>query len=198
MRVALGLKARTGRAWLVAMGDDGQALQVVERRELPLLPPGRFAPYHAAETLAPAAARASVERDIAVAHELAAAGIREAAARLKAAGHEVVGAGVLTGPGLPPWSTDEIIAVHIRMHQAEGVLFRDVLVAGVQACGLPLATLQDKTALDDAAQALGWPPTRLAALLTALGKAAGPPWTTYQKAAAAAALVALLGSAATG
>ena len=193
MRVALGLKARTGRALLVAVGGDAKALQVVERRELALLPPGRFAPYHAAEGLAPTAARASVERDIAVAHEMAAVGIRETASGLTAAGHEVVGAGVLTGPGLPAWSTDDILAVHVRMHQAEGVLFRDVLVAGVKAYSLPLATLDDKTALDDAARALGWPPNRLALQLAALGKAAGPPWTAYQKAAAAAALAALLG-----
>jgi len=30
---------------------------------------------------------------------------------------------------MPDWSTDEILAVHVRMHKAEGELFRDVLVA---------------------------------------------------------------------
>jgi hypothetical protein len=39
---------------------------------------------------------------------------------------------------MPNWSTDEILAVHVRMHKAEGALFRDVLVAGARACDLKL------------------------------------------------------------
>ena len=42
---------------------------------------------------------------------------------------------------MPDWSTDEILAVHVRMHKAEGELFRDVLVAGASACDLELTTL---------------------------------------------------------
>jgi len=191
MRVAFGLKARTGRAALVAIAGDAQQPQFIERAQIPLLPEGDWAPYHAAEGLAPADARESVKRSIASAHRLAASGIREAAQRLTAAGHEVCGCAVLVGTGMPDWSTDEILAVHVRMHKAEGELFRDVLVAGTRACDLPLTTLPDKSALDDAAKALGMTRARLDAQLAALGKSAGPPWTKDQKEAAAAALVAL-------
>lgn len=195
MRVSLGLKARTGRAALVAVGGSDE-LQVVERSQLRLLPEGDFAPYHAAQGLAPSAARKSVSRSIASAHHLAADGIRNAAERLTKAGHEVCGCGILMGTGMPPWSTDEILAVHVRMHQAEGELFREVLVAGARACGLIVTSLREKSALDDAAAMLNLARPELEARLAALGKAVGPPWGKDQKEAAAAAIVALSRTAA--
>lgn len=191
MRVAIGLKARTGRALLVAVGGDVHAPQLVERSQMKLLPDGAFAPYHAAEGLEPGQARESVRRSIEAAHRLAENGIRAAAQRFVAAGHATCGCGVLVGPGMPGWSTEEILAVHVRMHKAEGELFRDVLVAGAQACKLDVTTLAEKTGLDDAAKRLGLPRARLDAHIAALGKAAGPPWSKDQKEAAAAALVAL-------
>lgn len=98
---------------------------------------------------------------------------------------------MLIGTGMPDWSTDEILAVHVRMHKAEGELFRDVLAAGTRTCGLALTTLPDKAALAAAAERLGEDPADLAARLATLGKSAGAPWGKDQKEAAAAALVAL-------
>ena len=191
MRVAFGLKARTGRAVLVAVGGDLQAPHLIERSQMPLLPDGVWAPYHAAADLEPAAARKSVKRSIASAHRLATSGIRDAARRFTDAGHDLRGCAVLVGSGMPNWSTDEILAVHVRMHKAEGELFRDVLVAGAHACDLELTTLPDKSALDDAARRLGLTHVRLNGHLAALGRSAGPPWGKDQKEAAAAALVVL-------
>ena len=190
MRAALGLKARTGRALLVALGGTAE-LQVLERSQLQLLPEGDWAPYHAAEGLAPRAARERVESSIASAHRLAAEGIRGAAERLVSTGHTVCGCGLLVGAGMPAWTTEEILAVHVRMHQAEGELFRDVLLAGARAHGLEVVTLREKSALDDAATMLGLSRPRLEARLAALGKTVGPPWGKDQKEAAAAAMVAL-------
>ena len=196
MRVAFGLKARTGRAALVAIAGDVQEPQLIERSQLQLLPDGAGAPYHVAEELGPADARESVKRSIADAHHLAASGIREATRRFTQAGHELCGCAVLVGTGMPNWSTDEILAVHVRMHKAEGELFRDVLVAGARTCDLQLTTLPEKSALDDAAKMLGITRAHLDAHLATLGKSAGPPWGKDQKEAAAAALVALNHSAA--
>ena len=188
MDAAIGLKARTGRAILVAIGD---ACLVLERSQMPLLPSGAFAPYHAADGLAPAVAQARIDRDIAAAHRLAVDGIGAAIARLASAGHVVRACGVLVGPGMPGWSTAEILAVHVRMHQAEGELFRDVLVAGARACGRVPLTLSEKVALDEAARALGATRAQLDARIAALGKQAGAPWGKDQKEAAAVALAAL-------
>lgn len=191
MQVALGLKARTGRATLIALGGDVREPRLVERSELRLVPEGEWAPYHAAEGLEPEQARKSVERAVASAHRLAELGMRDAVRRCADAGNEVCACGVLVGSGMPDWSTDEILAVHFRMHKAEGELFRDVLVAGARACALPLTTLGDKSALDDAAAKLGISRTSLDRDLAALGKRAGPPWGKDQKEAAAAALAAM-------
>lgn len=191
MRAALGLKARTGRAILVALGGSAREPVFLERTQFVTVTPGKWAPYHQAEELEPAAARASVERDIAVAHRLAQQGIGAALSRLTRAGHAVRRAGALIGTGMPPWSTAQILAVHIRMHKAEGELFRDVLVAGARACKLDVVTLPEKTGLDAAARQLRITRAKLDALLRELGKAAGAPWGKDQKDAAAAALVAL-------
>ena len=191
MRVAFGVKARTGRAVLVALAGGVDRPQLVERSQMKLLPDGAFAPYHTAHELAPEDARESVKRSIESAHLLAANGIREAARRFAKAGHELCGCAVLVGTGMPNWSTDEILAVHVRMHKAEGELFRGVLVAGARACDLEPTTIAEKSALDDAARMLGLTRARLDASLAALGKSAGPPWGKDQKEAAAAALVAL-------
>jgi hypothetical protein len=190
MRVALGLKARTGRAILVAIGAS-QQMHVLQRSELKLLSEGDFAPYHAAEGLPSAAAQKSVARSVASAHRLAEVGIRNAIEALAGAGHEICGCGVLVGGSMPPWSTDEILAVHVRMHQAEGVLFREVLVAGARACGLIPTTLREKAALEEAASMLSLSRTDLETRLVAVGKTVGAPWGKDQKEAAAAALVAL-------
>jgi len=92
---------------------------------------------------------------------------------------------------MPAWTTAQILAGHARMHQAEGEMFREVLVEAVCECGIELTTLPDKTAIDSAAKELGMARAKLDARLAALGAAAGPPWTKYQKEAAAAALVVL-------
>jgi hypothetical protein len=191
MRVAIGLKARTGRAILVAVGGDLDRPRFVERSQFLLLPEGAFAPYHAAEKLAPADAERSVRRDVSVAHRLAASGIRVAVNRLSKGDDRVCGCGVLVGPALPPWTTAQIVAVHVRMHHAEGVLFREVLVTGARACDFEPVELPEKTAFAAAAERLGLARRELDARISELGKMAGPPWSKDQKEAAAAALVAL-------
>jgi hypothetical protein len=190
-RVSFGFKPRTGRAVFVMLARDLHEPRVIERSEIPLLPQGEFAPYHAAEGLEREAARRYVRESIARAQHLATQAVRSAAERCTEAGHELCGCAVLIGTGMPAWTTEEILAVHMRMHKAEGELFRDVLVQGVRACGIRLTTLPDRTAIDAAAKQLGLTRSRIDAELAALGKTAGSPWGKFQKEAAAAALVVL-------
>jgi hypothetical protein len=190
-RVALGFKPRTGRAVIVVLAGDARHAEVLEREEIPLLPAGEWAPYHAAAGLPSQDADRKVKQSIAEARRMATAAIRAAAKRCEEAGHELAGCGVLVGTGIPDWTTDQILAVHVRMHKVEGEIFREILVDGARECGLEVSTLPDKTALDAAANELRITRTRLDADLAAIGKAAGAPWGRYQKEAAAAALVAL-------
>ena len=190
-KAAIGFKPRTGRAVMVTLASDAQDTRVIDRQEIALLPPGEMAPYHAAEGLESKAADRHVKAAIERARKLAGAAVKDAANRCAGAGHDLAGVGVLVGTGMPQWTTDEILAVHVRMHKAEGEMFRDILVEAVRDFEMEPTTLPDKTALDAAAKKLGITRAKLDAEIAAMGKAAGPPWGQYQKEAAAAALVAL-------
>jgi hypothetical protein len=181
MKVALGLKAHSGWAALVAIGRSANGLEVVDRRRLELVEhTWAKAPYHAAEKVSPGKANALVKRGIEEAYRVAEEALRAAVAGLDA--HEIVGCAILTPNPMPDWTTDEILAVHFRMHKAEGVLFPDALARAAKACGLRLVAVPEKTLSADASTL-----QRIAAL----GKSVGAPWGKDQKTAALAAIQAL-------
>lgn len=197
MDVALGWKPRSGWAALVALGVGRDGLELVDRRRVELVAPddAHWAkqPYHAAEGIDAEEAREVVARGIASAREHAERQLRAALERAQAAAQRVVGCAVLVGSGMPEWSTEEILAVHFRMHKAEGELFRDALVRAARACDANLVEIPEARLEAFAAEALGAPREQLAREATALGRAAGPPWGKDQKQAALAARVALEG-----
>ncbi len=92
---------------------------------------------------------------------------------------------------MPEWSVDEILAVHFRMHKAEGELFREALSRAVEACGLELARIPEKRLDEHAARTLRAPAARLVETAAELGRSVGPPWGRDQKEAALAAWAAL-------
>jgi hypothetical protein len=195
MKVAFGMKAHSGWAALVVLGRRGAELQVVERRRVDLVERDDAAwakqPYHAAEPLKPEAARALVERSLETTRRVAVREISAAEQRARGAGHQIAACGVLTVDPMPEWTVEEILAVHFRMHKAEGVLFRDALVRASRACGLTCIEILEKQ-LDQRAEAvLATPLTDLRKTLASLGKAAGPPWGKDQKDASLAAMIAL-------
>jgi hypothetical protein len=192
MKVAFGMKAHSGWAALVVVGKHGGDLVIVDRRRVELVE-DEWAkqPYHAAEDLKPKAARELVERGIGAARRIAIREMRAGIKRTREAGHEVAACAVLIGAPMPDWSVDEILAVHFRMHKAEGVLFRDVLARAAEACALRLVCVPEKQLDDEAERALATSVNALRKTLAALGKSVGPPWGKDQKDAALAAMVAL-------
>src|SRR5438046_278271 len=126
MRVAFGMKAHSGWAALVVLGIRGGELQVVERCRMELVEKDEASwakqPYHAAEHLNAGDARELVKRGIGSVRRVAVREMRSAARRAREAGHEVAACVVLMVDPMPDWSVDEILAVHFRMHKAEGVL----------------------------------------------------------------------------
>ena len=197
MKIAFGLKAHSGWAALVALGAERDGLRLVDRCRLALVEPGETwakAPYHAADGLEPEDAQELVTRAIASARRVAARELGAAAARARAAGHEPAACALLTGTGMPDWSVAEILAVHFRMHKAEGELFRDALARAAGAQRLPLLAIPEKQLAAQAERRLRTPAAELARRLAQLGRAAGPPWAKDQKDAALAAWVALRGT----
>jgi hypothetical protein len=195
MKVAFGLKAHSGWAALTVIGRRDGELVVVDRRRVELTEhEWAKAPYHAAEELKPEAARGLVKRAIDAAHRIAAREMRAALERERERGNEVAACAVLLGSPMPDWSTDEILAVHFRMHKAEGALFRDVLARAAEACGVRLVGVPEKLLTQHAQTALGKPFAGLMRDVAKLGKSVGPPWGKDQKDAALAARIALEGA----
>jgi hypothetical protein len=121
--------------------------------------------------------------------------MRAAAKRAREAEHEIVACAVLIADSMPHWSVEEILAVHLRMHKAEGVLFRDALGRAADACGLRLVAIPEKLLTEQAESALATSASALMKRVATLGKSAGPPWGRDQKDAALAAMIALQGRA---
>lgn len=192
MKVAFGLKAHSGWAALIVLGKQSDELVVVDRRRIELVAePWAKQPYHAAEGLERQAANDLVKRGIDEAHLHALSEMKAAIKKERDRKNEVVGCSVLVGSPMPDWSTDEILAVHFRMHKAEGVLFQNALVRAAQKCGLNTRPVLEKELLVQASPQLGIRSDLLAKTLATLGKSVGAPWAKDQKDAALAALMAL-------
>lgn len=195
MKIAFGLKAHSGWAALVAIGRPHGHLAVTDRRRIVLVEEAwQKHAYHAARKLAPEAAHDRVARAVATSRRLASRELRAAVKQQREAGHDVSMCALLAGGPMPGWSLEEIVAVHFRMHQAEGVLFRDALARGAASCGLNLMEIPEKTLTAQAAESLGTPAPELLRIIAALRAEAGPPWGKDQKDAALAALLALSGN----
>jgi len=191
-RIALGMKSHSGWAALVAVGKEKGDWIVIDRRRIELAhEEWAKQPYHAAEGLKSEAARDLVERGVEAARRMAAREIEAAIARERERGHEVTACGVLVGEPMPDWTVHEILAVHFRMHKAEGELFRDALVRAAKACRLKLIAIPEKLLSTHAQRVVRTSENSLVTTIAQLGKPLGPPWGRDQKDAALAALVAL-------
>ena len=192
MKVALGLKAHSGWAVLVVIGSDGNELHVVDRRRIELVDEGwAKQPYHAAEGLEQKKARVLVKRGTDSAYRIARREIKLATKRLREQQHEIIACAVLVANPMPDWSTDEILAVHFRMHKAEGVLFADALARAAVECELNLIAIPEKQLNEQAEKSLATPLSDVMKEVITLGKVVGAPWGKDQKNAALAAIVAL-------
>jgi hypothetical protein len=177
MKVSFGLKTHSGWAVLVALGKQRDELVVVDRRRIELVDEAwAKQPYHAAEGLERQAARDLVKRGIDAAHRLALAELKAAVKHERDRKNEVAGCAVLVGSPMPDWNTEEILAVHFRMHKAEGVLFQNALVEASEKCQLKTLAVLEKELVAHASNHLG--------TIVALGKTIGAPWGKDQKDAA--------------
>jgi len=194
MKVALGLKAHSGWAALVCLASERGELRVTQRKRIELVEPDAMwakQPYHAVEHLESKAACELVKRASQHVRGVAVRQLREIVSQCQASAYELVGCAVLTPEPMPAWSTSEILAVHFRMHKAEGVLFPDALCRAAEACGLAFVPVPEKQLHTLAKDIIGAPLDRVMDGVTSLGKSVGAPWGRDQKLAALAAMIAL-------
>ena len=178
MRIALGFRAHSGWAALVAAGGTIDLPHIVLRRRIVIADaelPGSKQPFHFAAEMPYDRAEAHIRKMVDSSRGLAAEAIEAAVKALRLDGHDVTAAAMLRGAGRPLPDLRSILASHALIHTAEGEMFRDVLVHGAKACGLQVVGVREKD-LD---------PSMLQRLQP-LGKRIGPPWTLDQKLAAAA------------
>ena len=190
-QAALGFRAHSGWAALVAVAGTAAEPAAVLRRRVELSRRTPRQPFHAAEGQAFAAAEDLVRRATAEATALAEGAVREAVAELRAGGHAPVAGGLLLAAGRPLPGLREILASHALIHAAEGELFRDVLRRASRDGGLRLVEVGERELEARAARSLGRPATEIQRRLAEWGKALGPPWTQDEKRAALVAWVAL-------
>ena len=195
MNVAFGLKAHSGWAALVVLGKRSGGLQVVDRCDMELVEKGDASwakqPYHAAKRLNADDARGLVGRAVETTRRIALREMRMAVTRAREAGHQVAACAVLVVDPMPDWTVDEILAVHFRMHKAEGVLFRDAVARAATACSLRFLGIPEKHLDEHAERALATSVKSVRKTIASLGKSVGPPWGKDQKDASLAAMIAL-------
>jgi hypothetical protein len=183
MRTALGFRAHSGWAALVAVAGTLEAPRILERRRVVIADPelaGSKQPYHAAARLPFPRGEALIEGAIESSRALALEAISASIKALATKGHEVASCAVVLGSGKPLPPLEKILTSHPMLHTAEGELFREVLLWAAKECRLPVTGVPQKS-LD----------FRSLQRIDSLGKLIGPPWTQDQKYATLAALMSL-------
>src|SRR5262249_48213311 len=99
----------------------------------------------------------------------------------KSGGARLEGVGVV---GSPDRDLERIGNRHMRAHAAEGILFRRVLEGAARKHGLRSRSLSDRNIKEVAESELN---QNLDVILTSIGRSAGRPWRTDERAAALAA-----------
>jgi hypothetical protein len=188
---ALGLRAHSGWAALVAVAGPAAEPTAVVRRRVVLSERTPRQPFHAAEGLPFGAAEDLIRRSTDEAADLAERAVREAVAELRARDHEPVASGLLLARGRPLPGLRDVLASHALIHTAEGELFRDVLRLASRRCGLRLVEVGERELEDRCARSLRRSATELRQRVAEWGQTLGPPWTQDEKRAALVAWLAL-------
>jgi hypothetical protein len=191
-QAAVGFRAHTGWAAMVAVGGSGRAPVVLARSRFELcdekLP---RAVYHAARNLDLAGAQRLVRKVELAARRAAEWQLQRTVEELEAGGYQVVSAGIAAGPRRLGADLAEILASHALVHSAEGQLYREALAGAAEVRRLSLTRFLQQDLYEQAAEQIGLSDESLRAQLTGLGRALGPPWRQDHKEAAAAAWLAL-------
>jgi hypothetical protein len=186
-QAALGFRAHSGWAVLVALGGAAPKPALLVRRRIDIADPavygGRF-PYHAAAELDLAQAQNYLEGCAAISRSLAEAAVRGTIRELSELGYEVTTSCVLMGSGQGLSDLESTLRSHPRIHTAEGVFFRQALRTGCESCGLRVEPVRERDITETLCRVAGLAQERIFAILVSLGKSVGPPWRQDQRVAA--------------
>ena len=182
--VALGFRAHSGWAAVVAVAGPLRSPEVVDRRRIEIADPaipGSKQPYHAAEGLPLKKAEALIERCAASTQKLARGAVRTLVQDLEKRGCAVIGAGILLGSGRPVPALAVTLASHALIHTAEGEFFRNAIIEASEHCNIPLVRVKERELFQCAASQLRVPAGELQRRVAEMGKLIGPPWRQDEK-----------------
>jgi len=191
--VALGFRAHSGWAVVVAVAGSPSQPIVLERRRIEIADaaiPGSRQPFHAAEDLDVGEAEALINRCRDSSQALATAAIRKLASQL-AERYSLSASGMIAGSGRPLPDLPAILRSHALLHAAEGEFFREVLARASESCALPVRRVQERAIWERSAEVFHLRPETLQQQIQALGRSLGPPWRQDEKLASLAAWIAL-------
>lgn len=193
-RAALGFRAHSGWAALVAIAGSVDGPSVLERTRIELADsdmPGSMQPYHAAAELEMIAADELIRKCAATTKIMARRAVRDIVAKLEKRAHVVVACGNLLGSGHSPATLAAALASHPMLHTAEGEMFRNALDDASRHLGLKVVGTKEKQAYELGSAVLGMTEARLQRELSEMGRLVGPPWRQDEKLATVAAWLAL-------
>jgi hypothetical protein len=193
-KAAVGLRAHSGWAALVALTGLRDSPEVIARRRIEIADPGirgSKQPFHAAEPLEFPDAQAYMERCAASTQRLAREALQAAINGLRDRRAEPVGCGIILGSGRTLPGLEAILKSHALIHTAEGEFFRNALVEACEHCGLAVLGVKEKELFERGAAQFRTSVSELERRVQEIGKPLGPPWTQDQKYAALVAWMAL-------
>jgi len=183
-KAALGFRAHSGWAVMVAVGGEACAPVVLDRRRVELVNreiPGSLQPYHAAAEMKLTDAEAFLRRCSDAVNAMARAAMRDALAELAECGYQVIGCAVLLAAGRPLADLASTLASHPAIHTAEGEFFRNALKLAAGSHGLAVTGIKERELFSRGAARLHIPVDELQRRAADLGKAIGPPWRQDEK-----------------
>jgi hypothetical protein len=193
-KAAIGLRAHSGWAALVALAGPATSPEVIARRRIEIADPGirgSKQPFHAAEPFDFPDAKAYIERCSRSTERLSREALQAAIDGLRDRRAEPVGCGIVMGSGRTLPGLEAILKSHALIHTAEGEFFRNALVAACEHCGIPVLGVKEKELFERSAAHFRKPVSELERRVQEIGKSVGPPWTQDQKYAALVAWMAL-------
>jgi hypothetical protein len=193
-KAALGFRAHSGWAAMVAVGGPNAAPIVLGRQRVQLADRGIAGSsqlYHTAEKLSLPDATAFVQQCLTATGVIAQTAIRDAMAELTNRGYRFAGACVLNSSGRPLGDLAATLASHALIHSAEGEFYRDALKTACRACGFVAAAIPERDLWSRATAILQLPADDLQRRISELGKSVGPPWRQDEKLSALAGWISL-------
>ena len=173
----LGFRPHTYWTAVACVAGPADAPRILDRRRLTFAGDGEKFIYHQAAEGDHAQAAARIDAARVRAEANAAREIAALLAELRDRDIAVRAAVTAAATAKLPDDLEDILAVHARLHAAEGSFARDAVAAGCAAAGLAVHRVVEAELPALTADMLGVGVPAVAARLKAMGETLGPPWS---------------------